>query len=274
MAPAPTNRLKLLILGGTTEGSTLARTLKDDPRFTAVLSLAGATANPAIPQIPYVVGGFGGPDGLADYLLAERVDAMIDATHPFAAVMKRNAVRAAEMAGIPILAIRRPEWEPQPGDSWTTVADMKAAVTALDQAPKRVFLTVGQKELAPFKAAPQHSYVIRSVDPPPPERLPPICEVITARGPFDEAAERTLMTANAIEVLVTKNSGGAATEAKLAAARDLAIPVIMVARPPVPEVESVANTGAAMLWLKDFHFKHSAASGPGSVARPSTRRGV
>jgi precorrin-6A/cobalt-precorrin-6A reductase len=255
--------LKLLILGGTTESSALARALEHDARFAAVLSLAGATKNPATPPIPFRVGGFGGVKGLADYLAANRIDLLIDATHPFADKMKRNAAEAARIAGVPILAIRRPAWTPEPGDDWTAVPDMEAAATALGERRKRVLLTIGQKELAPFKAHPQHAYVVRTVDAPDPDSLPSDADVITARGPFAEAGERRLLSDRGIEAIVTKNSGGTATQAKLAAARALNIPVIMVARPAVPEVEAVETAEAALDWLERFHETGS-----------STRRGV
>jgi precorrin-6A/cobalt-precorrin-6A reductase len=253
------NRLKLLILGGTSEASALARALKDDARFAAVLSLAGATKSPVPPPIPFRVGGFGGAQGLADHLTAERIDLLIDATHPFADQMKRNAAEAARMTGVPLLAVRRPKWRPEPGDDWTLVADMEAAAAALEPERKRVLLTIGQKELSPFKAAPQHAYVVRSVDAPEAESLPPDAEIITARGPFAEADERRLLEERGIEVIVTKNSGGAATQAKLAAARALAIPVVMVARPPVPDAESVETADAAVAWLERFHDAISSA---------------
>ncbi|MCT8971893.1 cobalt-precorrin-6A reductase [Microbaculum marinisediminis] len=255
--------LKLLILGGTTEASALARAIKDDARVSAVLSLAGTTKAPARPPIPFRIGGFGGAQGLADYLIAERTDLLIDATHPFAAVMKGNAAEAARRAGVPLLAIRRPEWRAEPGDDWTVVADMKSAAAALGPARKRVLLTIGQKELAPFKAAPQHAYVVRSVDAPAADSLPPDAQVITARGPFAEADERRLLAEHGIEALVTKNSGGTATRAKLVAARSLGVPVIMVARPPAPDVEAVETVEAALAWLARFHETNS-----------STRRGV
>ena len=167
--------------------------------------------------------------------------------------MKRNAAEAARISGVPILGIRRPEWTPVPGDDWTYVADMEAAAAALGDASKCVLVTIGQKELAPFKAYPQHAYVIRTVDAPDADNLPPDAEVITARGPFAEADERRLLSDRGIEAIVTKNSGGTATIAKLAAARALGIPVIMVARPAVPEVESVGTAEAALAWLERYH---------------------
>ncbi|RJF90025.1 cobalt-precorrin-6A reductase [Oleomonas cavernae] len=241
--------MKVLILGGTTEASALARLLAGDARFDATLSYAGRTRAPVAQPIPWRVGGFGGPAGLADYLRGEGIEALVDATHPFAQRMSWNAAEAAAITGVPLLALRRGPWTVQPGDRWLPVADMAAAAQAIGEAPRRVFLTVGQQELAPFKATAQHIYLIRSVDPPAPETLPPQAEVFTARGPFEATAEQALLTDHAIEVIVTKNSGGSATAAKLAAARALGLPVIMVDRPRVPEVEAVETAEAALDWL-------------------------
>jgi precorrin-6A/cobalt-precorrin-6A reductase len=255
--------MRVVLLGGTTEASALCRAIVGDSRFEAVLSLAGRTRAPVAPPIPWRTGGFGGVDGLAAYLRAERIDALIDATHPFAAQMTRHAVAAAGLCGVPLLVLSRPPWRPLEGDRWTVVPDMAAAARALGATARRVFLTIGQKDLAPFAAAPWHHYLVRSVDPPDPAALPPGAETIAARGPFEEAAERRLLAAHHIEVLLTKNSGGGATDAKLTAARALRIPVVMVARPAPPPAETVADAAAALDWLTRLHV----ASGP-------ARRGV
>lgn len=255
--------LKILILGGTTEASALARALDGDARFAPVLSLAGRTKSPRLPPIPYRIGGFGGVQGLVEYLRREGVEALVDATHPFAAQMARHAAQAAEGTCVPLLAIRRPEWQPEAGDRWTEVPDMAAAAAALGPEPRRVFLTIGQKELAPFAAAPQHVYLIRSVDAPDPSARPPRCEILTARGPFREADEHRLMVEHRIEVLVTKNSGGEAAAAKLSAARALSLPVVMVARAPLPDVPNVETAEATLEWLNARH-----------EAKAATRRGV
>lgn len=246
-------RLRVLILGGTSEASALARLIAGDVRFEAVLSLAGVTSSPATQPVAVRTGGFGGAKGLADHLQQAGVGALIDATHPFADRISANAAEAARIAGVPLIAVRRPPWEPQAGDRWRQVADLGAAARALGEAPKRVLLTVGRQDLAAFLTAPHHSYVVRSVDPPASELLPPDAEVITARGPFDEAGERALMAARGIEVLVTKNSGGEATRAKLDAARALGIAVVMVARPQLPPVETVAGAEEAYAWLERRH---------------------
>ena len=239
----------MLILGGTTEASAVAAALADHPRVRPVLSLAGRTRAPVLPAVPARRGGFGGVDGLATYLRVRGVAALIDATHPFAARISRNARTAAQIASVPMIAVLRPPWLAEPGDRWTEAADMLAAVQALGAKPRRVFLTVGQQELAPFRLAPWHHYLIRSVEPPDPALLPPAARCIAARGPFREDAERALLKQEGIEVIVTKNSGGSATAPKLTAARALGIPVVMVARPAAPPSGTVPDAAAALAWL-------------------------
>jgi precorrin-6A/cobalt-precorrin-6A reductase len=245
--------MRVLILGGTSEATALARALADDPRFQATLSLAGRTRAPVPPPIPWRIGGFGGVDGLIAYLRAERIDALVDATHPFAEQITRHAEAAAGPTGVPLLVICRPPWQPSPGDHWTIVPDMPAAAKALGRTPRRVFLTIGQKDLSTFAAAPWHHYLIRSIDPPNPAALPTQAEVIAARGPFQEAAERQLLAQHRIDIIVTKNSGGTATAGKLVAARALGLPVVMVARPAPPAIATVAEAPAAMDWLVQLH---------------------
>jgi precorrin-6A/cobalt-precorrin-6A reductase len=252
--------LRVLILGGTTEASALARLLVGDGRFAPTLSLAGRTKAPVLPPIAWRIGGFGGVDGLAEYLRANEVAALVDATHPFAAQMTRHACEATALAGVALQRIARPEWRPVAGDRWLQVPDMPAAARALGTVPQRVLLTIGQQDLAPFAAAPWHHYVIRSVDAPAAESLPAGAVVITARGPFAEPQERELLAARKIAVLVTKNSGGSATAAKLAAARELGLQVVIVRRPDLPAAGTVADAAGALAWLV-----HQAAS---------TRRGV
>ncbi len=241
--------MRVLILGGTTEASELARALAADRRFRVTLSLAGRTRSPAPQPVPVRIGGFGGVDGLAAYLRDQSVDALIDATHPFAARITRNAAQAARATGIPTLAIHRPAWVQQPGDRWRPVPDMDRAAAALGPAPRRVLLTIGQQELAPFLAAPHHHYLIRSIDTP--ATIPPGARVITARGPFDEVDERHLLETNAIECLVTKNAGGRATRAKLDAARMLGVEVVIVSRPAWPDgLDHLSDAAAAQRWLE------------------------
>ena len=235
--------MKLLILGGTTEATARAAALagrkalagrealagRDDLR--PVLSLAGRTVSPALPPIPHRIGGFGGVAGLVDYLASAGVEAVIDATHPFAARISAHAVEACAARGVPLLAFTRPPWQPGPGDRWTAVPDLDAAARALGTAPRRVLLTVGRLGLSAFRAAPHHRYVVRTIDPPDPADLPPDHRLVLDRGPFRLAAETALLRDAGIDVLVTKNSGGTAAAAKLDAARALGIAVVAVARP-------------------------------------------
>ena len=198
------------------------------------------------------VGGFGGAEGLAQYLSAERIDALVDATHPYAAMISANAVRAAELSKTALLALRRPPWARVSGDRWIEVADVPSAVEALAPTPRRVFLALGRNELAPFAAAPQHHYLVRSVDPIDPPLAVPHAIYVTGRGPFDEADDRALLQAHGIEVVVAKNSGGSATYGKIAAARALGLPVILLRRPALPTVAAVETVEAAVAWLDRF----------------------
>lgn len=239
--------MRVLILGGTTEASAIARGLAGDTRFEVVLSFAGRTIAPVPPPVPYRVGGFGGATGLTAYIAAHGVDVLVDATHPFAAQMRAHAATVA----IPRIAVLRPAWLREPGDDWRDVASMAAAAAALGTQPRRVFLTVGQQELAPF--GPPHRYLIRSVDPL--LAVPPGAVAFTARGPFDVAGERALLADHDIQILVTKNSGGSATAAKLVAARALGVAVVMVARPPLPAGDIVPDAAGALAWLHQIRLR-------------------
>jgi precorrin-6A/cobalt-precorrin-6A reductase len=246
--------MRILILGGTTEASALAERLAGNPAFTPLLSMAGRTSDPRPMPIPTRIGGFGGVEGLVRFLAQERIEAVIDATHPFAAIMSRNAAEACAQAQVPLLALRRPPWVAQEGDRWIEVSSMEDAVRALGETPRRVFLTVGRLELPPFAAAPQHTYLVRTIEPIGDALPVPNVIAIQDRAPFDEAAERALMAREQIEVVVTKNSGGMATYPKIAAARALGLPVIVVARPEKPRgVEEVAAAEAALAWLERRH---------------------
>jgi precorrin-6A/cobalt-precorrin-6A reductase len=240
--------LRVLILGGTTEASALARLLAGEAWVAPVLSFAGRTVSPVLPPIPSRIGGFGGAAGLAAWLRAEMMDALIDATHPFAHQISINAEQAAAEAGVPLLVLQRPPWVAAPGDCWLPVPSVAAAAAALGKTPRRVFLTIGRQDLLPFQAESHHFYLIRSVDPPDPALLPPRVAILTGRGPFTESDDRALMEQHGIEVLVTKNSGG--TDGKLAAARALGLPVIMVDRKPAPSGQTVAEASAALAWLR------------------------
>lgn len=223
--------MRVLLLGGTFEASKLADLLAGQSGISSMMSFAGRTTALRAPKIPYRIGGFGGPDGLQAYLEAERIDVLVDATHPFAEQISRHAAIAAAGANIPLIVLARPAWVAQPGDHWRDVADMPGAATAIGREPRRVFLTIGRLQIGAFAAAPQHFYLIRTIEP---LTLPPNLphhRVIHGRGPFAIEAEEKLLREEAIDVLVTRNSGGEATFAKLRAARHLGLPVVMVARP-------------------------------------------
>jgi precorrin-6A/cobalt-precorrin-6A reductase len=240
---------QILILGGTAEARQLAGLLATRKDLKVTLSLAGRTAAPAAQPVPMRVGGFGGPKELADYLKAERIDALIDATHPYAATISRNAAEAAAAAGVPIVALRRAAWTAMPGDRWVEAADMEDAVHVLGQAPRRVFLAIGRKEVAAFAAAPQHHYLIRSVDPVDPPLAVPDAKYVVARGPFAEGDERELLTQHRIECIVAKNSGGDATYGKITAARALGLTVVLLRPPALPDIPAVATIQDAAAWL-------------------------
>lgn len=244
--------MRVLVLGGATEAAALARALAGRPDIDAVLSLAGRTGNPALPPIPWRIGGFGGVAGLEDYCRAGRIDAVIDATHPFAAQMSLHAVVACRELGLPLLVLTRPAWTPQPGDRWIEVDDMQAAVAALGSDPRTVFLTVGRLSLPAFAAAPRHRYVVRTIEVTGADFDVPHKTLITAQGPFGIEDELTLMRREGVDIVVTKNSGGAATEAKLHAARELGLPVITVRRPAGHGIEEVHDAASALAWL-DAH---------------------
>jgi precorrin-6A/cobalt-precorrin-6A reductase len=213
------------------------------------LSLAGATVNPAPAPVPLRIGGFGRAEGLAAFLIAERIDAVIDATHPFAARMSANAIAACRATDTPLVVFTRPPWTREPGDRWIEVKTMGDAADALGLKPKTVFLTQGRLQLAAFARAPQHRYIVRTIDRP--EEIDALldCKLILARGPFSLAGEVALMENERVEALVTKNSGGRATYAKIEAARRLQIEVVIVRRPPAAEAETMHDLDAVMSWI-------------------------
>jgi precorrin-6A/cobalt-precorrin-6A reductase len=245
--------MRILILGGSTEASTLARLLAACARYDAILSLAGRTASPRPQPLRTRIGGFGGAEGLAKYLEAGRIDVVIDATHPFASRMSRNANEAAGMTGRPLLAVERPAWEKQAEDRWIEVGDMMAAVAALGSAPRKVFSGIGSLALPSLRAAPQHSYVIRLIDVP--AAPPDLTDIvfIQERGPFAAEDDIRLFRRYGIETVLAKNSGGGATFSKIEAARALGLPVIMIARPFIPPRPAVPTAEDAMLWLARHH---------------------
>ncbi|MFD7745277.1 cobalt-precorrin-6A reductase [Streptomyces sp. NPDC059698] len=247
--------MHVLVLGGTTEARRLAEALTGnhagDRRVRVTSSLAGRVAAPRLPPGDVRVGGFGGPGGLAAWLREHRVDALVDATHPFAATMSRNAAEAAAQTHVPLLALRRPGWAARDGDRWHSAGTLAEAAGLLPALGTRVFLTTGRMGLAAFAGADLDPlwFLVRSVDAPEPP-CPARTEVLLDRGPFTLDGERELLRRHRIDVLVTKDSGGDATAPKLTAAREAGIPVVVVRRPPVPEGVPVAATPEeAVAWL-------------------------
>ena len=235
---------RILILGGTGEGAALARGLAGRAEVTS--SLAGRTRRPAALAGAVRTGGFGGAGGLARYLREQRIEKLIDATHPFAARISAHAREAAARTGVPRLAVLRPMWRRAPGDRWTCVADAGDAARALAGLPDAVFLTLGPGDLGAFAGLCDRRFVLRRIDPGP----SPLegAAVVLARGPFDLADERRLFEDYGIGTLVTRASGGTATEAKIAAARERDMPVVMIRRPPPEPGPRVSSVEEAVEW--------------------------
>jgi precorrin-6A/cobalt-precorrin-6A reductase len=237
---------RVLILGGTAEARALAASLTGAH---VVSSLAGRVTDPRLPAGEVRLGGFGGAEGLAAWLRENRIDRLVDATHPFAERMSAHAAHAARATGVPLLALRRPGWAEEDGDDWRRVPSLPAAAGALPRGA-RVFLTTGRRSIPVFAARADAWFLARSVDPPEPP-VPSNVEVLLARGPYTVDGERALLREHRLDVLVTKDSGGAMTRAKLTAARDAHIPVIMVDRPPLPEgVQATGDVAAAAAWAQ------------------------
>lgn len=242
---------RVLLLAGSAEASSAARMLADFPDVAVAVSFAGRTATRVAlpPSVSERVGGFGGVAGLTNYLSDQRIDAVIDATHPFARRMPFHAFAAGLAAGVRVLRLVRPPWEQHAGDNWLPAADMPAAAGLVRQScAERVLLTIGRQELAPFAECPQ-SLVARCIDPPLTDALPG-AEILLARGPFTIDDELELLRTRRIDLIVAKNSGGSATQAKVDAARQLSIPIVMVQRPPATDGPSVATVAEALDWLR------------------------
>ncbi|HTR86133.1 MAG TPA: cobalt-precorrin-6A reductase [Reyranella sp.] len=242
--------LRVLILGGTTEASALAKLVSQDTGIDATLSFAGRTANPAPQPIATRSGGFGSVDGLMRYLGEQRIEAVVDATHPFADQISAHAVVACAQVKVPLASLTRPPWKRVEGDRWRNVPDAGTAAAALGNTAHRVFLSVGRQDLRAFTAAPRPHYVARVIEMPDRLKITHL-KLIQARGPFDKAAELDLLREEKIDVLVSKNAGGSATYAKIEAARELGLPVIMIARPHKPAGDVVASPEEALGWLHE-----------------------
>lgn len=244
--------MRVLILGGTGDASQLAIAASNLPGIEIISSLAGRTRQPAAIATQARIGGFGGTEGLVAYLQDQAIALLIDATHPFAAQVSFNGATAAKICGIPHLMLIRPAWQPIEGDRWIEVDDLKAAAEILLGLAKRVFLTIGRQELSAFAHLEDIWFLMRMIDSPTSDTPIPKGQLLLERGPFSLANERELFKKYQIEAIVSKNSGGEATYAKIIAARELSLPVVMVKRPPVPESDRVSDIESALKWLQNF----------------------
>ncbi|WP_367046942.1 cobalt-precorrin-6A reductase [Streptomyces sp. Je 1-332] len=264
--------MHVLVLGGTTEARRLAAALAARPGVRVTTSLAGRVARPAALEGDVRIGGFGGVDGLAAWLRDHEVDAVVDATHPFAATISEHAALAAAATGVPSVMLRRPGWRPEPGDPWHEAASLADAAALLPALGRRVFLTTGRLGLATFADAhavpdlAELHFLVRSVEPPQPP-LPRHTEVLIDRGPYTVEGETALLREHRIDVLVTKDSGAAATAAKLTAARALSVPVVIVRRPRPPEGATVLPDEESVLSYLARHLGHV----PSAARRPPGR---
>jgi precorrin-6A/cobalt-precorrin-6A reductase len=238
--------VRILVLGGTREAREIAETGMGEREFELVSSLAGRVRDPVLPAGAVRVGGFGGVDGLREWLAANDIAAVVDATHPFAGKISAHAAAAATALELPVLHVRRPGWRERPSDRWLRVPDMAGAADLVAELGERIFLTIGRQEVGAFAGLRGQWFLIRAIDPPS-VALPPEHELLLARGPFDVEDEVRLLSAHRIDALVTKDSGGELTAAKLAAARTRGIPVVMVDRPLLP-VGAVTVESAAAAW--------------------------
>ncbi len=240
---------RLLILGGTADAVALARQAADQVGLEVTYSLAGVTANPNLPDCRIRRGGFEGADGFAAYLVAEGIDRVLDATHPFAGQIAANAAHACGRAGVARLKYLRPAWPAEPGDDWRNVADIAAAAEALGQFAHRAFLTLGARDLGAFAGLTEIWFLVRLIEPPGGDIPLAQYEIRQGRGPFGLADEKALMEEHGIDALVSRNSGGTAIAAKLGAARELGIPVVMIQRPTPPPGEIATTTDEVLDWI-------------------------
>ena len=240
---------RVLILGGTGDAAALAAQLSVLPGVAITTALAGRTQQPSALPGAVRVGGFGGSDGLLAYLKEQRIGILIDATHPFAAQMSWNAAIAASEARLPHLMLVRPAWEKVVGDRWIEVETVEAAAQAIPTHARRIFLTIGRQQLAPF-ALLTYWFLMRSIDPPGTGMALPNGELLLDRGPFTLENEIALLKQHRIEAIVSKNSGGDATYAKIMAARELELPIVMVQRPAMPSGDRVSDVASAVEWVK------------------------
>jgi precorrin-6A/cobalt-precorrin-6A reductase len=244
---------RLLILGGTAEAAAVARGAADrfGNRLEVITALAGRTEQPGPLPGTVRIGGFGGVDGLAAYLAEAGIDLLIDATHPFADSIARHARLASERSGVPRLVLERPPWRRHPLDRWIEVEDVPGAAAAVNRVGRRCFLTIGAGELGAFAGLSHVHFLVRLIDPPRQSLPLNSYQVVLGRGPFTLAGERQLLRRHGIDVLAAKASGGAATEAKLIAAREMGLPVVMLRRPKPEAGPRVSTVEAALGWLEE-----------------------
>lgn len=241
---------RILILGGTGDSAKLIPQLAALPDVQTIASLAGRTPKPNIPTVGEVrIGGFGGVEGLTNFLRDRQISLLVDATHPFAAQIKRNAAIAAQTVGIPRLLLSRPAWEQQPDDRWIEAPDLTAAAQQLPEIADRIFLTIGRQELGAFVDLRSQWFLMRMITPPNPDLVLPPGEILLDQGPFDVEKEKDLLLRYQIGAIVSKNSGGSAAYAKVIAARDLGIPIVMIPRPTLPDGPIVADVESAIAWV-------------------------
>ena len=247
--------MRLLILGGTAEAAAIAEQAVARSGVEVITSLAGRTRAPRRVPGEQRIGGFGGPEAMAGYLRDERIDVLVDAPHPFAVNISANAAAACDAAGVPRLMLVRPPWQPGPDDNWIGVADGPAAAAEIAaRGFRRAFLATGRQELPAFAGLADIWLLVRLVDAPS-EALPLVnYDVVTGRGPFVEDEEHAMLSRHGIDVIVAKNAGGAGSWPKMAAARRLGIPVVMIERAETQAGETVQTVADVMAWLERFPF--------------------
>ena len=245
---------RILILGGTGDSARLIPQLSALPNIELIASLAGRTPKPNIPNVDQVaqvrMGGFGGIEGLVNYLKTEKIDLLLDLTHPFAAQISHNAAIAAESVGIPRVLFCRPAWEEEEGDRWIRAMDHQAAAMLIPEIADRVFLTIGRQELSAFAGVPNCWFLMRMITMPPITMPRPWGKILLDQGPFDLDKEMQLLIQYNIGAIVSKNSGGTAAQAKIIAARHLGLPIIMIPRPELPNGEVVSDLDAIVPWVQ------------------------